>query len=474
MNPSTLLCRLFEEWNGHWPDSCEPLPTSGSDRRYFRLKRQGSSVIGAYNADRAENKAFISFTRHFLSLGLPVPTLLAEAPGQGIYLLSDLGDETLFSRLSGCRTGEEFPDELLLLYRQAVAQLPQFQIVGGRQLDFSVCYPRAAFDKRSMHWDLNYFKYYFLKLARFPFDEQKLEDDFVRLADMLSEADSHYFLYRDFQSRNIMIHDESLWFIDYQGGRRGALPYDLASLLYDAKANLPEDIRLLLLEDYLKALGELTRIDSQQFRHEFYRFVLIRILQALGAYGFRGFYEQKNHFLLSIPYAVKNLQHLLQNHLLPTGLPELTRILENIITNPAMMEYGQTTSRLTVSIWSFSYKKGIPTDTSGNGGGFVFDCRGLPNPGRLDNLKEFTGLDEPVSEYLKQQKEVTTFAEKSQSLVGQTIENYLMRGFNHLMVSFGCTGGKHRSVYLANQMAAFIRRKYDVNMTVRHREQESL
>lgn len=468
----TKLCRLFQKWSGHWPDRCEPLPASGSDRRYFRIRHQSVTVVGAFNADLSENIAFVTFTRHFEKAGLSVPSVLAEESPEGLYLLTDLGDTTLFDWLSGVKQKEGFSDKIVARYEEVVRQLPRFQVEGARKLDFSVCYPRAAFDSRSMRWDLNYFKYYFLKLAKIPFDEQRLEDDFSHLTQLLLEADSQYFLYRDFQSRNIMIHNDSLWFIDYQGGRRGALHYDLASLLYDAKADLPDQVRTHLAECYLNNLQKLIPLDRERFFNEFYRFVLIRILQALGAYGFRGYYEQKNHFLLSIPFAVINLKQLLERGLLPGSQPELTSVLQHIVNKPELMEYGKVHTRLTVSVWSFSYKRGIPADASGNGGGYVFDCRGLPNPGRLEALKEFTGHDAPIVEYLEQQSGVSEFAQNTQSLVGPTISNYLMRGFNHLMVSFGCTGGRHRSVYMANRMAGFIRQHFDADVILRHRELE--
>lgn len=473
MNPSTLISRLFEQSFGVWPETCEPLPASGSDRQYFRIRSKSDSVIGAFNPDKAENKAFTTFTHHFRRIHLPVPSVLANDPEHGVYLLNDLGDETLYDRLTTDRKGGKFPDSVLPYYKEAVRQLPQFQITGAKDLDFSVCYPRDAFDTRSMLWDLNYFKYYFLKLAKIPFDEQKLEDDFALFCNLLSKSESNFFLYRDFQSRNIMIHQNQLWFIDYQGGRRGALPYDLASLLYDAKADIPNEIREILLEEYINSAKQLLPIDEHRFRNEFYSFVLIRILQALGAYGFRGFYEQKNHFLLSIPYAVKNLTYLLNNNLLPSGFSELTKVLERIINEKSLLDYGKTTNRLTVDIWSFSFKKGIPVDKSGNGGGFVFDCRGLPNPGRLESLKDFTGNDQPIIEYLEKQDDVKAFALETQSLAARTIENYLTRGFSHLMISFGCTGGKHRSVFLANQLAGFLKGKYNIDINLRHREQES-
>ncbi len=464
------LQRLFFEHFGLWPSGIEMLPASGSDRKYYRLRNGDVSCLGAINSDKKENEAFVSFTKALLGVGFPVPEVYAYHESEGIWLLQDLGDQTLFSALAKGREASDISDEVKGYYYKVVNLLPALQIKGAEVIPFDKCYPRAAFDERSMRWDLNYFKYYFLRLAHIPFDEQRLEDDFEVLVKKLCSVNSSWFMFRDFQSRNIMIKDKDVWFIDYQGGRRGALHYDLASLLYDGKADLPESFRQDLLERYLDAAAAYISIDRVAFKQEFYGFVLIRILQAMGAYGFRGFYEQKSLFLQSIPYALKNLSYLLDNDLLPKGMSELQAVLKRLISTTSLYEYGKKTESLRVVVKSFSYKRGIPTDTSGNGGGFVFDCRGLPNPGRLDGLKEFTGLDRVVSEYLERFDEVEEFKQSALGLVELTVQNYLSRGFSNLMVSFGCTGGQHRSVYMAESLVKHLNEKFDIDIDLEHRE----
>src|ERR1019366_599468 len=190
-------------------------------------------------------------------------------------------------------------------YRKVVEVLPRFQVEARHDINYKVCYPRTSFDRQSIAWDLNYFKYYFLRLAGIPFNEQALEDDFSRLTKFLLGADRNYFLYRDFQSRNVMWRDGHPYFLDYQGGRRGALQYDIASLLYDGKADLPPELRQQLLNHYLDTLAGFIKLDRSEFMQHYHAYVYVRIMQALGAYGFRGFYERKAHFLESVPYALK-------------------------------------------------------------------------------------------------------------------------------------------------------------------------
>jgi hypothetical protein len=339
-------------------------------------------------------------------------------------------------------------------------------------VDYSVCYPREAFDKQSMMWDLNYFKYYFLKLAKIPFDEQALEDDFQAFSDYLLSAPSDYFLYRDFQSRNVMLKNGGVHFIDYQGGRRGALQYDLASLLYDGKADIPQEVRSQLFRFYIAELKNYIPVNESEFTSYFNGFVLIRIMQAMGAYGFRGFYEKKEHFLKSIPFAINNLKNLLPELNLPVELPELLNVLQLLTQSETLKEIGQVKSNLTVRITSFSYKKGIPSDPSGNGGGFVFDCRALNNPGRYAEYKNLTGKDLKVQQFIEQNSEMKLFLKPVKTLVEQTVKNYLERGFSHLSVSFGCTGGQHRSVYAAEKLAAWLRNNFPVNVVLVHREQQ--
>jgi len=469
MNIEEKLSNLYRNWSGSGSLRIDKLAGSGSYRQYFRIFGTSGNVVGAYNADVRENVAFLKFSRHFRNMGLPVPQVLSVTSDSEAYLLEDLGDTTLFSVLSGLRNtwGYVHPD-VVKLYLKVVELLPAFQVTAGHSIPFSNCYPRQAFDRQSMMWDLSYFKYYFLKLARISFDEQKLEEDFNAFADFLLEAPADNFMYRDFQSRNIMVQNNSVWFIDYQGGRKGALQYDLASLLYDAKADLPEDFRMQLLDHYLKTVTKTAYIDERLFRKYFDGFVLIRILQAMGAYGFRGYYENKPLFLQSIPYAVKNLAILRERAMIPVKLPMLLKVLDEIIANPGFSSVKPAASDLVVKIFSFSYKKGVPADDSGNGGGFVFDCRALPNPGRYPEYADITGKDKPVVEFLRKEPEVDAFLNHVFSLVSQSVRNYTERGFTSLMVSFGCTGGQHRSVYCAEQLAKYLSEKFNVKVVLKH------
>jgi aminoglycoside/choline kinase family phosphotransferase len=465
------LRTLFERWSGEPVTGLAPLPPSGSDRRYYRISGQKTTVLGAHNPDDKENRAFMAFSRHFHQQGLPVPQIYAEALDAQVYLLEDLGDTTLFGYLSSARTGQAFPDDVLALYQRVLAELPRFQILAAQHLDYRVCYPRARFDKQSMLWDLNYFKYYFLKLAKIPFDEQLLEDDFQRFTDYLLDTRCDYFLYRDFQSRNIMLYGGEPYFIDYQGGRRGALQYDVASLLYDAKADIPQTVRTDLLQYYLTGLQRVIRLEAREFTDYYYGYVLIRLMQALGAYGFRGFYEQKAHFLQSVPYALANLAWLLDHVRLPVTIPTLLAVLRVLTESTALKRLGHHPP-LRVRINSFSYKRGIPVDDSGHGGGYVFDCRALPNPGRYPEYQTLTGKDAAVIEFFKQEPEVGRFLDTVFQLADQSVTAYQARQFSNLMVSFGCTGGQHRSVYCAEQLARHLRETFDVAIILRHVEQE--
>jgi aminoglycoside/choline kinase family phosphotransferase len=464
------LENMFREWSGQDAESIELLPGSGSGRRYYRLKAGTFTALGAYNHDARENNAFLSFTEQLLRAGLAVPKIYASDPEQFIYLLQDLGDETLFSFLSNRRLIPGSANIIKETYQKVIDCLPQFQIKGGAQIDYSVCYPRDVFDRQSMMWDLNYFKYYFLRLAKIRFDEQELENDFEVFSSYLNQAPQEHFLYRDFQSRNIMLYDNAVYFIDYQGGRKGALQYDIASLLWDAKADLSMELRKELFQYYLKVLSNYKQVDNKSFTETYYAFVYIRILQALGAYGYRGFYERKEHFLLSIPYAVNNLKWLLEHAPLPVNVPALQHCLEAITQQESLQAFVPQGDKLTLHIHSFSYKNGLPQDLSGNGGGFVFDCRALPNPGRYKEYKQLTGKDAEVKTFLEAEQEVLTFFENTCKLVEQSAENYIMRGFSSLMVSYGCTGGQHRSVWCAEQLKKHLEGRYDMIIKLSHKE----
>jgi aminoglycoside/choline kinase family phosphotransferase len=466
-NHTEDLKKLFFETFHKEAGQISLLEASGSARKYYRMLCGDISVMGVFNEDKKENRAFIEFSRHFRNRGINVPEILNEKLDKNIYLIEDLGNQTLYQLLSETRqNADDFPESLLTTYKQALDGLLQIQIYGGEGLDYSLCYPRAAFDRQSIMWDLNYFKYYFLKLAKIGFDEQLLENDFNTLADFLLEADTSFFLYRDFQSRNIMIHNNELFFIDYQGGRKGALQYDVASLLYDGKANIPQPIRNLLLDYYVSQLEKTHATEAQNFKTQYYAFVFVRIMQAMGSYGFRGFYEKKTHFLQSIPYALKNLQWLLENVKLSIEIPTLWQVFQQLTQSKTLKAYSS--SPLKISIYSFSFKESLPVDKSGNGGGFVFDCRCLPNPGRYDKYKFLTGKNQEVIDYLNEKTEVNLFYEHVKSIVDMAINNYIERKFQHLMVNFGCTGGQHRSVYFAERLCKYLKNNHSIEVQVYH------
>jgi aminoglycoside/choline kinase family phosphotransferase len=471
-----VLKKLFERHFGTPATYVQPLQgqLGGSGRQIVRLSNDRASAIGILYGVREENEAFLEFTKHFRSHKLPVPEIYAQDLHAGAYLEEDFGDMTLFEFLSKNRTGTNVAPQVVDAYKKAVAILPRFQIEAGRDLNYGHCYPIGSFDRQSIAWDLNYFKYYFLRLAGIPFNEQALENDFDGLTEFLLSAKRDYFLYRDFQSRNIMLRDGQPFFLDYQGGRKGALQYDIASLLFDAKADLSPELRQALLDHYLENLKAFTDVSREAFMRHYYAYVYVRIMQALGAYGFRGFYERKAHFLQSVPYALKNLRWLLHNIKLPVALPTLMGTFTSMLASDKLLSFASETGNLVVHIFSFSFHRGLPKDETGNGGGFIFDGRSLPNPGREERFKPLTGKDAPVIEYLNQQASVHQFLASVMSLVDASVDNYKERGFTNLMVSFGCTGGQHRSVYLAEQLAKHLRNKNGAEVLVRHLELETL
>jgi aminoglycoside/choline kinase family phosphotransferase len=484
-----VLKTLFEKHFGAAAMRVEPLQgeLGGSGRQIVRLTGEQHRAVGILYGVREENLAFLEFSRHFRRHGLPVPEIYAEDLQHGAYLEQDLGDASLFEFLSNHRAGDEIAPEVIEAYREVVAVLPRFQIEAGRDLNYKFCYPRGSFDRQSISWDLNYFKYYFLRLAGIAFNEQALEDDFARLTKFLLSAGRDYFLYRDFQSRNVMLPGGSPFFLDYQGGRKGALQYDIASLLYDAKADLPPELRQQLLDHYIDSLAGFIKLGRDEFMQHYYGYVYVRIMQAMGAYGFRGFYERKAHFLQSVPYALKNVRWLLHNVKLPLALPALMEAFQSMLGSEKLQNLGSETETLvsqipqdaaadagglTVRIFSFSFHRGLPKDESGHGGGFVFDGRGIPNPGREERFKPLTGKDAPVIDFLNQQESAQRFLVNVKSLVDASVSSYQSRGFKNLMVSFGCTGGQHRSVYLAEELAKYLRSRNGVKVVVRHRELE--
>jgi aminoglycoside/choline kinase family phosphotransferase len=470
------LKRLFEQHFRAPAGQVQPLQgqLGGSGRVIVRLTGSGQSAIGVLYSVREENAAFLEFSRHFRRHGLPVPEIYAEDLSQGAYLEEDLGDTTLFEFLSANRAGHAIAPPAVEAYRKVVAILPRFQVAAGHDLNYKVCYPRASFDRQSIAWDLNYFKYYFLRLAGVPFNEQALEIDFTRLTKFLLAANHDYFLYRDFQSRNVMLCGGQPFFLDYQGGRKGALQYDIASLLYDGKADLPPELRRQLLDHYLDCLAGFIDLNRDAFMEHYYAYVCARILQALGAYGFRGFYERKPHFLESVPYALKNLRWLAEHVKLPIALPALLDALERMSASEKLQNLAAFPAGLTVRIFSFSFHHERPADEAGHGGGFVFDARSLPNPGREEQFRQLTGKDAAVIAYLDRHESVREFLSHAVSLVDSSVAAYRRRGFSNLMVSFGCTGGQHRSVYLAEQLAKHLRGMAGIEVVVRHAELEKL
>ena len=476
------LRALFRSCRGHEAAAVTPITGSGSNRRYFRLTGiDGHTLIGVIGTSKEENHAFIYLAQHFWHQQLPVPHVLAMTADGCCYLQNDLGSRSLFDALqAGREAGGCYSEAEVKLLRRTIALLPALQYKGAEGLDFNQCYPLATMDRQSILFDLNYFKYCFLKATGLDFHEVRLEEDFQRMAEDLLAHPSDTFLYRDFQARNVMLDGKgNPYFIDFQGGRRGPVQYDLASFLWQASARYPQALREELINVYLQALREYTEVDETQFREQLQLFVLFRLLQVLGAYGFRGYFERKKHFLVSIPPAIQNLRELLPN-LKDSPYPYLLQVLCELTCLPrfAPVTSGEASvsrydgqGSLVVDVFSFSYRKGIPEDTSGNGGGYVFDCRSTHNPGRYEPYKQLTGLDEPVIRFLEEDGEILTFLESVYRLADAHVERYLQRGFTHLMFSFGCTGGQHRSVYSAQHLAEHLHRKFGIEVHITHREQ---
>ena len=488
------LKNLYRMWCGEEPSHIEQLAGAGSNRVYYRLTAPvgSSSVIGCVGTSRDENRAFVYLSRHFGAKGLPVPEILAVSDDELLYLQTDLGSVSLFDALkTGRESGGQYGEAEIRLLEAMIRQLPRLQVVGAEGLDWSVCYPQPAFDERNVMFDLNYFKYCFLKPSEIDFHELKLEDDFRQMAADLTTSEGNFFMYRDFQARNVMLlPSSSPCFIDYQGGRRGPFYYDLASFLWQASARYSDELRQRLVDVYFGELQHFTAVPSrEEFDRRLRLFVLFRTLQVLGAYGFRGYFERKQHFIASIPPAKENLRKLLTSTAVCDAYPYLKEVLlalcenqgktvetlskSSVPTIEAVPKPTETAEKkaLVVRVFSFSYKKGIPDDESGNGGGYVFDCRSTHNPGRYEPYKQLTGLDEPVIRFLEDDGEITTFLESVYRLADTHVERYLERGFTSLMFSFGCTGGQHRSVYSAQHLAEHIHEKYGVEVRLCHREQ---
>jgi aminoglycoside/choline kinase family phosphotransferase len=473
------ISRLYTGWKGIEPVSVDLLPQSGSERRYFRLHGEDQSVIGTYGANIPENETFIYFSRYFRKKDLSVPEILAISDDGLFYLQEDLGNISLLDHLEA----KGFTEEIYNLFKQSLASLAELQVKGDDDLDYSFCLTNKEFGKQAIMADLLYFKYYFLDALRKPYDKQKLIDDFEALSNYLTHTEYKYFMFRDFQSRNIMVREKpdkkySVHFIDYQGGMKGAPQYDVASMLWQARANLPDEWKTRLLEDYLDRFEDLVRnsIDRNIFRSQYNGYVLIRLLQVLGAYGFRGLFERKAQFLTSIPAALTNLREFFRNQSLGIAVPEFARVLELCVADEVIQQFTPTQANaetpLVVKICSFSYRGAPPVDTTSNGGGFVFDCRGILNPGRIETMKTQSGRDKDVKDYLEQQTKMQEFLNSVFDIVDITVEEYIKRDFESLMVSFGCTGGQHRSVYAADALARHLKNKFKVKIELRHLVQD--
>ena len=491
---NNILSDLFNLRFGTVPETVSLLPASGSRRKYFRLTGGGLSAIGVMGTDPQENTAFCTMAGHFRAKGINVPEIYGTSDDMMYYLQEDLGKISLFDYVSeGRKSGTYGPEERKMLLA-AVAGLPKIQFEGAGGLDFNVCLHSGSFDRQMVMSDLNYFKYCFLKSAGPEFDEMRLQSDFERLADDVSAIPADGFLYRDFQSRNVMLKDGRPYYIDFQGGMKGPMHYDLASFVWQARAGYPQDLRNAMIKTYLDALSPYCEPEPADFYAKLRLFVLVRTLQVLGAYGFRGYFEKKEHFLKSIPAAMRNMKELLSAPF--DAYPYLDSVLRGLVAafdrgeirylpeekTPAestlpghdpVMSSGGERSPLTVTVYSFSYKRGIPEDVSGNGGGYVFDCRSIHNPGKYDRYKSLTGMDAPVIRFLEEDGEVFRFMDHVYALTDAHVRRFMQRGFTHLMVSFGCTGGQHRSVYCAESLARHLAALDGVKVRLIHREQKT-
>ena len=455
------LSTLFRQHYGHDHINVYPLTGSASNRQYFRLSDGQTSCVGVIGLSVNENKAFISMAAHFKAKGIPVPEVYAVSEDGMAYIQEDIGDDTLFKKLK-----DEDPQQLLC---KAVRLLPDIQFKGAEDFDFAICHPTRKFDRRLVLFDLNYFKYCFLKPSGLEFDEVRLQDDFERLADDLTSVPSDTFMYRDFNARNVMVKDAQPYFIDFQGGMQGPIYYDVASFIWHARAGYSDQLKEKMLDEYLEALAAYMTIDRESFTHTLRIFVLFRTMQILGAYGFRGLVEQKAAFVVSIPDAISSLVAQLESPFAP--YPYLDSVLRQLTTLDKL-KAQVSDGKLEVRVSSFSFKKGIPQDLSGNGGGYVFDCRSIHNPGRYAPYKSLTGRDKPVIDFLEEDGEILGFLEHVYGVVDPHVETYASRGFTSLMVSFGCTGGQHRSVYCAEHLAHHLADKYpNVRIRLTHREQ---
>ncbi|MBZ5857975.1 RapZ C-terminal domain-containing protein [Flavihumibacter profundi] len=467
---------LWQEWAGTEAKEVTILPQSGSDRIYYRVTGpDNKTVIATYNEHLKENQTFISFSKALQSKGCPVCNVLKVNVAGNIYLQEDFGDVSLLNLLEK----HGYTDYIYGLFQQSLRELAHLQIIGGSAINYDDCLTTHEFGKQAIMSDLLYFKYYFLDTLKYPYDKQALLNDFEALSTYLTHTGNKHFMFRDFQSRNIMVKDDKVHFIDYQGGMRGALQYDVASLLWQARAELPDDWKNSLLTYYIDEAGKYLShpLDAALFTAQYNGYVLIRLLQVLGAYGFRGFFQRKAQFLTSIPLALRNLKWFTDNRRMGISVPEFDRCLEFCTSAEIMARFeplkADENTPLVVQIHSFSFRKGIPADSSGNGGGFVFDCRGILNPGRIEEFKTQTGRDKAVKDFLEQRTNMPDFLNSVFDMVDISVTDYIKRGFGSLQVNFGCTGGQHRSVYAADALARHLRNKFGVRIELKHIEQEA-
>lgn len=468
-----LVKQLFSKLSDEALARIEKLPQSGSDRIYFRLYSASQSLIATYNENKKENETFIRFSKHFNEKELPVPRIIGVSDDGLCYIQEDLGSSSLMNRLEQHGHSEE----IYLLFKDSLKELARVQILGHEGMNYDWCLTAREFGKQAIMSDLLYFKYYFLDTLKLPYDKEGIMDDFESLSSYLTKTQYKYFMYRDFQSRNIIINHGAVKFIDYQGGMQGAMQYDVASLLWQAKAELSDDWKNSLLHYYINEVEVLLgkKIERSSFINQYHGYVLIRLIQVLGAYGFRGLFQRKAHFLSSIPLALRNLKWFVENKNVGIDLPVLNKVLQEIVIEERIQQFqpvqADDKTPLVVRVSSFSYKKGIPVDESENGGGFVFDCRGILNPGRYDDYKTFCGKDKCVIDFLEQNTRMTDFLNSVFDIVDIAVEDYIKRGFSNLMINFGCTGGQHRSVYAAEQTARHLKNKYKVKVVLEHTNQ---
>ncbi len=471
MDIKEILTQRYTQFYNATPQKVEAITKAGSNRSYYRFYGEKETILGVYSENIAETKTFLYFSEVFEKLELNTPKIFHISDDFLTYFIEDFGNDLLLSVVEKeYKQFDTFTDRLTELYKKSISALVKMQITAGKSIDFSRAYSISKFDKQSILFDLNYFKYYFLNRLEIQYDEKLLQDDFDALAEYLDTNGIKNFMFRDFQARNILVKDEEVYFIDYQGGRKGAMQYDMASLLWQAKAQIPFEKKIELLNFYISEVSENIEIDKENFEKEFWFYLYIRILQTLGAYGNRGLIEKKRHFIESIPFAIDNLKELLEYKSILKNYKELHRVISEIPNQKSKFETIKY-QEFTINVMSFGFKYGIPEDKTENGGGFIFDCRGNHNPGRYEEYKKLTGRDKPVIDFFKEHGDIDVFIENIKAVISPTIETYIRRGFTSLMICFGCTGGQHRSVYCAEAIAKYIHEKYGIKIILTHREQ---